>query len=187
MEDLQELAKKFHLQPKSYKKVLEGPEQLSEITNSKFWDDFLNLSPDNGAVKEFFKQLENEDREKYLQFGISCLVYFVQANFSGPPIPENVDKFLQAERYQNGNFFNTLSMNNEDININTRYPVLLVAAEAIFDGCIVNELVNLWWCCRALVVHQDILDELSPTLLSNADRLHKILQGIPLDGMFFFK
>ncbi|RZB40455.1 tetratricopeptide repeat protein 27, partial [Asbolus verrucosus] len=123
-----------------------------------------------------------EEREEYFNFGIACFTYFLQANFTGPQLPKVIDEFLNGDKFSNIDFATRLSMNNEDINVNTKYPVLLVVSEIIFDCCVINRIVNLWWCCRALMVHQDILDELSPTLLSNADRLYKLIQTISIEG-----
>jgi tetratricopeptide (TPR) repeat protein len=183
MSDILELTKKFHLHTKTYKNLqIDRTDWFSLITQEKYWNEIFDLSWDNVLLKEFFNSKNNEEREECFKFGIACFMCFVQCNFTGPVIPKTVNDFLQGDKFTNNYFANRLSMNNEDINVNTKHPALLVVSEIIFDGCIIRDIVNLWWCCRALMVHQDILEELSPTLLSNADRLYKLIQRVHVEG-----
>lgn len=175
------LIRKFHLYTETFKLKKEEDNFVDLIQDEKCWETMLSVSPESVILKEHFFSLTLEERERYLFFGIACLSCFVQANFTGPQLPENAQTFLKAEKFQNLSLINRLSMSSEDVNVNTKFPMLLVVAELIFDCCIVNDLVNLWWCCRALMVHQEILDELSPTLLANADRLFKFIKEIQID------
>ncbi|KAG5890129.1 hypothetical protein JTB14_027796 [Gonioctena quinquepunctata] len=87
--------------------------------------------------------------------------------------------------YNERNIFTTvefsklLSVNNEDININTKFSSLLVVSKFIFEWCGINNNINNWWYWRSILIHQEILEELSPTLLSDADRLYKNFQVDP--------
>ncbi|KAL1517088.1 hypothetical protein ABEB36_000897 [Hypothenemus hampei] len=104
------------------------------------------------------------------------MITFTQANFTGPALSEKVEKFLKKEMFQAHDFNKMLSYSNEEINVQTEFPQLLVTAKIIFEWCILNSIINIWWYWRALYLHQQILDELSPSLLSDADRLYKLLQ-----------
>ncbi|XP_044269252.1 tetratricopeptide repeat protein 27 [Tribolium madens] len=184
MAEIYDLVKKFHLHAKTHKtKEADTEDWVSLVLQEKYWDDILVLYSNNALIKDFFNSKSDEEREKYLNFGIACFTYFVQSNFTGPTIPKSIDEFLAQDKFKSFDFASRLAMNGEDINVNTKNPALLAVSEFIFDCCIVNTLVNLWWCCRALMIHQDVLDELSPSLLSNADRLHKLLQEQPLKGV----
>ncbi|ENN73565.1 hypothetical protein YQE_09814, partial [Dendroctonus ponderosae] len=112
-----------------------------------------------------------------LQFGMSCLITFTQANFTGPHPCEKVVNFLKQDMFKKQDFHKMLSYNNEEINCKTEFPQLLATAKIIFEWCIVNSIINIWWYWRALYLHQQILDELSPSLLSDADRLYKLLMS----------
>lgn len=185
MANIYELIKKFHLTSETYKIQESNTEYWDNlILQDKYWDNILEISLDCTRVKDFFNTKSYEEREEYLNFGIACFNYFIQKNFTGPGLPKKIEEFLGREKFNSSDFSSCLTINNEEIDINTKYPVLLVVSELIFDHCIVNTLINLWWSCRALIIHQDILDELSPTLLTNADRLHKLIQNEPLEGMF---
>lgn len=117
---------------------------------------------------------------------MACLITFTQANFTGPHPSEKVVHFMKSELFQGQDFNKMLSYNTEEINCKTQCPQLLVTAKIIFEWCIVNSVVNIWWYWRALYLHQQVLDELSPALLSDADRLYKLLQvNCSLKGKFF--
>ncbi|XP_063930984.1 tetratricopeptide repeat protein 27-like [Zophobas morio] len=183
MAEFEESVKRFYLRIKTHKTETHFPEDWgSLVVEDRFWNHILDVSLDSVLLKEFFSAKTPEEREEYFNFGVECFTCFIQCNFTGPAIKETVAEFLSGDKFQHIDFAGRLSMNNEEINVNTKFPVLLVVSEIIFDSCIINNLVNLWWCCRALMIHQDILDELSPTLLSNADRLSKLIQNIPLQG-----
>lgn len=92
--------------------------------------------------------------------------------------------FFSLTTFTKVDFKKLLSLNNEDINVNAEYPQLLTAAKLIFQNCIFNETLNLWWTWRTIIIHQQILDELSPTLLSTADRLRKDINKLALEGTY---
>lgn len=111
---------------------------------------------------------------------MECISTFVQQNFTGPKLPQDLCDFLESSLFADTDFRQLLTVNNEEINVNTDYPALLVAARCVFQNCDFNNLLNLWWCWRCLIIHQKILDDLSPSLLSQADRLLKEMENLPI-------
>lgn len=158
-----------------------GAELIASPDN---WKDLLELNFDEVKLKEFFKKLDEEKRTHYFTFGVACITHFVQRNFTGPAFPEALGEFLSSELFAQVNFSKLLTVNNEEINLNTEFPQLLVAARAVFNCCHFNDTINLWWTWRVTFIHQQILDELSPSLLSTADRIEKELSRLPLTGTF---
>lgn len=162
------------------------------ITNLNNWKPLIQADFDETKLKSFFQDLEEERRTQFFNFGIVCLTHFIQRNFTGPGFPQKIGEFLSSELVSNINFAKLLAVNNEEINVNTEFPELLVAAKAIFNCCHFDYTLNLWWTWRATYIHQHILDELSPSLLSQADRIEKELSKLPLTGecaiyeFFFF-
>ncbi|CAH1115390.1 unnamed protein product [Psylliodes chrysocephalus] len=152
---------------------------LTSEENWKVFLDILDNSFDSVQLKTHFNNLEENERIKVLKFGVACIVSFVQCNFTGPNLPKEVEDMLNKDTHNKINFSKLLAVNNEDINVNTRYPILLVTAKIIFEYCNVDNLINNWWYWRSILVHQEILEELSPSLLSDADRLYKHFQLIP--------
>ncbi|XP_050294803.1 tetratricopeptide repeat protein 27 [Anthonomus grandis grandis] len=186
MEDLENLLYEYLLVPKHVPESEKGAareemrksfENLKNmLLNEETWNIFLADQYDIGTLKTKLNSKSDEERSDIFMFGMSCLITFTQANFTGPDLCEKVENFLKKDMFQNLDFNKMLSYNNEEINCQTKYPQLLVTAKIIFEWCIVNSIVNIWWYWRALYLHQHVLDELSPSLLSDADRLYKLLQ-----------
>lgn len=140
------------------------------------WKIFLDAQYDVTNLKTKLNSKNDQERAEIFRFGMACLITFTQANFTGPDPNEKIQNFLEKDLFKSQDFMKMLSYNNEEINCKTEFPQLLVTAKIIFEWCIVNSIVNIWWYWRALYLHQQILDELSPSLLSDADRLYKLLQ-----------
>lgn len=156
---------------------------INSVTNDELWSKLMELSFEENQLKLYFEDLDIEQTERYFSFGVACIVCFVQKNFTGPDLPKHVEDFFSSSTFAKVDFNKLLSLNNEDINVNAEYPQLLTAAKVIFQTCIFNETLNLWWTWRSIIIHQQILDELSPTLLSTADRLRKDINKLALEGM----
>lgn len=152
------------------------------VTSSDNWLNLIEANFDENKLKTFFSNLGKEKQIHYFNFGIACLTHFVQRNFTGPSFSQEVGEFLSSDLFSAVEFQKLLSVNNEDVNVNTEFPQLLVAARAVFSCCQINETVNLWWNWRAIMIHQQVLDELSPSLLSAADRLEKDILKLSLTG-----
>lgn len=152
------------------------------VTCPDNWKTLIQLNFDETKLKAFFKNSDEEKRTHYFTFGIACITHFVQRNFTGPSFAQEIGEFLNSDLFTGEEFAKLLAVNNEDINVNTEFPQLLVAAKSVFNCCHFNEVINLWWNWRATIIHQQILDELSPSLLSAADRLEKEILKLPLTG-----
>ncbi|XP_060535101.1 tetratricopeptide repeat protein 27 [Cylas formicarius] len=146
------------------------------VRRAETWKIFTDAAFDVVALKAYFNSKTDSERSDIFKFGVACLISFVQANFTGPPFDAKTEEYLGGTTFAAVDYAKMLSMNNEDINCNAKHPVLLVTAKIVFEWCIVQSVVNIWWYWRALYLHQQILEELSPTLLSDADRLYKLLQ-----------
>ncbi|XP_065160875.1 tetratricopeptide repeat protein 27 [Atheta coriaria] len=149
------------------------------VTKKYFWV-FLNaLSFQEEDLQIVFRSLSAEETLDNFHFAISCLTTFVQVNFTGPDLDEETATFLK-NTVNDDKCRRMLAMNNEDCNVNVKFPSLLVAAQVIFKNCRSKSFAKLWWMWRTILVHQKILDELSPTLLSAAEALQKVIKDINL-------
>ncbi|XP_017780887.1 PREDICTED: tetratricopeptide repeat protein 27 [Nicrophorus vespilloides] len=156
-------------------------EVLLDIKDSHYWLTLKEHNYCNSNLKRHFETKSEVDREKFFRFAISCISTFVQANFTGPPINDETDHFLcNNQDLQNVDFRKLLAVSNEEININTKYPSLLIASQVVFKTCELIPTLNLWWQWRGLLVHQRILEELSPALLSNAENIQKDMRDLHL-------
>ncbi|KAK5642026.1 hypothetical protein RI129_008193 [Pyrocoelia pectoralis] len=152
------------------------------IFTESYWNTiYCNLGE---QLDSFFKTLNEEERGLYFKFGVECILNFIQANFTGPELTHCFSEFFHATLWTNFDCKTHLSVDDEEINVNTKHPALLSVALIIFKHCKFDTVLNLWWYWRALIVHQQILDELSPKLLDEADRLHKELQNLHLHMHF---
>ncbi|CAH0546439.1 unnamed protein product [Brassicogethes aeneus] len=150
------------------------------VKNLDVWKTLIDASFDGEQLLVIFNSMSEEEKQKYFKFGVACFTLFVQSNFTGPELLLEVVEDLENEMFKNTDFYKLLSVNNEEISSNTKHPALFVASKCIFAWCIVNNVVNYWWLIRSLIVHQQILDDLSPTLLATADNLFKIIDKMEL-------
>lgn len=161
-------------------------ELMCRIRDSDIWNHFIERSFDSNDLQEYFTSLSSEVRGKIFKFGISCFAHFVQANFTGPDLKGDVMEIFNDPKIQDIDFPKFLALNNEEINVNTKYPILLVVCKCIFEKCLVSNLVNSLWTWRSMIIHQQIMDELSPLLLSQADALKKQISTFNLQGICSF-
>lgn len=187
MSDFECLLKNFLIIPnrvsKSDTNYIESETEYNSIINvetcvrkDEHWDFFFQHNFDLTALKNEFNSFSEEQKTEIFKFGIACFLEFVHCNFTGPGIEDQIEEYITQQKFLKFPFEKELSVNNEDVNIDTQHPVLLFTAKIIFECCIVNDLVNSWWQCRSILIHQELLDELSPTLLSDADRLCKQIE-----------
>ncbi|XP_022904058.1 tetratricopeptide repeat protein 27 [Onthophagus taurus] len=151
------------------------------IKNNESWDELIKCNFDESIVKEEIIKLPKEQIRTFFTFGVGCLLGFVQANFTGPDLlPEIVD-YLKDPKFEGYDFAKMLAVNNEEININVKYPCLLVAARIMFQHCqVMRPMLNLWWMWRVLIIHQLVLDEPSTTILHTAEQMQKEIQNLEL-------
>ncbi|KAF2884216.1 hypothetical protein ILUMI_21951 [Ignelater luminosus] len=154
----------------------------STILNTSCWSQLLPYLCEDERLVPFFESLSKEERKKYFKFGLHCIINFVQANFTGPALSMKADEFFKDAFFGKVDFRKQLSVNNEDINVNTKYPALLYTAKQIFKWCNIYPLLNLWWQWRTVMIHQHVLEELSQVLLSQADSLNNEISNLSLEG-----
>ncbi|XP_018336126.1 tetratricopeptide repeat protein 27 [Agrilus planipennis] len=152
------------------------------IICAEFWSKLIDLNFEDGPLKNYFDDLSEDHRRQYFTFGVACMINFVQANFTGPKLPGFMEDFFVTSMFRDIDFSKMLALNNEEINNNTKIPALLVAAKVIFKNCHFNTLLNNWWSWRTFLIHQQILEDLSPSLLYETDKLYKELENANLKG-----
>lgn len=150
-------------------------------TINAYWKILTRLKFDEKALAHHLEVKSASDNAKLFQFGISCLANFVQSNFTGPDLDDNAVAFLQFEKYPPMDYNKKLAINNDEVNVNTKFACLLVAAKLIFKVYQDKQeyrLLSRWWRWRSIIIHQQVLDEMSPTLLTTAEALGKDLDAI---------
>lgn len=181
MSDLESLLKNFFIisdQLPNFNKDLEYKDDLSlhaDLKKDKNWDLFFSTNFSNVGLQKKFESFSEEERRKIFTFGITCFVQFVNCNFTGPGLHEEIVQYLTHDKFSKIPFIKHLSVHHEEVNINIKFPALLVTAKLIFEHCLVDVIVNNWWLWRSTLIHQEILDELSPNILSEADNIYKLL------------
>lgn len=147
------------------------------------WEPFEKYSFDSNRLSEYFNEISDEKRSQFFKFGIDCFLSFVQCNFTGPALNDEVTQILQKESFSKLSHDTILSINNEDVNVNTKHPGLLVIAKIAFKCCTVNNFINNYWYWRSIIIHQQIMDDPTPALLSEADKIYKELDTSVLEGI----
>lgn len=160
----------------------DASELMCRIRDTDIWNHFIEKSFDSVELQEYFTSLSSEVRSRIFKFGISCFVHFVQANFTGPDLTSDVTDIFNNPKIVAIDFPKFLTLNNEEINVNTKHPILLVVSKCIFEKCLVANIVNSLWTWRSIIIHQQIMEELSPLLLSQADALKKQITTFNLKG-----
>ncbi|CAH1955958.1 unnamed protein product [Acanthoscelides obtectus] len=147
------------------------------ITSDEIWKIFKDTNFTPIQITARLETFEQKEFVRIFKFGISCLVKFVQCNFTGPELHKDVQNYLN-EKFDVAGFIKLLAVGNEEVNVNCVHPVLLFTAKIVFEIVDVHPLVNLWWYWRSLLIHQQVLEELSPSLLTNADAIYKQFSGV---------
>lgn len=152
------------------------------VRRDDYWVELIKQEVSNH--KTYFESLSSELRKAYFMFGVACIISFVQANFTGPLISKEMTEHFEGEIFKNAHqdFSDYLTTNYEQINVNTKLPCLLAASKMIFKYCKFSPLVNVWWSWRSIIIHQQVLDELSPTLLAEATKLQSEVAALNLEG-----
>nr|CAH7741530.1 unnamed protein product [Callosobruchus chinensis] len=148
------------------------------LTSEENWKIFNDASFHPAQLTARFEALDEKEMIKIFKFGISCLVNFVQCNFTGPELDKEVENYLTKEKFPSIDFSKSLSVGNEEINVNTKHPELLYTGKLVIELVKVHPIANLWWYWRVILIHQQVLDDLSPALLTMADAINKPFQGV---------
>lgn len=156
---------------------------VTSLRKDEYWDFFFLHKFEILNLKNAFNALSEEQKTDFFKFGIACLIEFVQCNFTGPKIEKQIEDYLTLEKFKLFPFDEKLSIDDEEISSLTKFPVLLFTAKIIFEHCVVSEIVNSWWQCRSVVIHQELIDDYCPALLTEIEDLTKKLLSIPnLEG-----
>lgn len=117
--------------------------------------------------------LSHQSPETLLLIGISSLQAFVQDNFVGPPLSDDIE-YQQLRLHQlsipNETIASYLISDGVELNCNVRNAVLLALAKFIFahlhgaEECGQNAIVYNCWYLRYCYIHQLVLDEHAETL-----------------------
>lgn len=161
---------------------------VDKIKSGAYWHILKHLSGHDedefcySKLKESFESLDSEKLR--LTFAVSALNVFVQNNFTGPLHPAEFLKSIAAEDSAATKRMSTIN--------NAMYP--LVKCTKLFELCrnyfskkegssITEHIFQL----RCVFIHQMLMDELSPELFENAEKLiiiiedHKEFLSLPKD------
>ncbi|XP_024886619.1 tetratricopeptide repeat protein 27 [Temnothorax curvispinosus] len=161
----------------SINKVSDLPHNVHSILNGQYEDTI------NNELSTFIEAVRNGDSLEeiihnglsstqahlsWLCTGIASLLYFVQCNWTGPPIDSDVD-WLKTRRDE---ALKHLSL-HDGCNINVRKPELLYLANKIFSNVDLQLRCRscVWWLLRATLLHQHVLDENSGVLFEETENL----------------
>lgn len=148
------------------------------------WDLFFQNNFNIYVLKKILPSLPENERITIFKFGIACLIQFINCNFTGPGLEKQTEDYLKLDKFLKIPFMDHLTVVNEEVNMNTKHPALLFTAKIIFEHCIVNDFINSWWRWRCILIHQNVLDDLSQGLLLEADCIYKCLDvHLQLKGM----
>uniref|UniRef100_A0A668AGD3 Tetratricopeptide repeat protein 27 n=1 Tax=Myripristis murdjan TaxID=586833 RepID=A0A668AGD3_9TELE len=116
---------------------------------------------------------------------VTCLHMFVQSNWTGPPVsihiadllpPALLSSFSQIHHAPTLDSFKSILIDGESVYSLVANPFLLLLARVILINCSskMDSLQLLpWWTLRYINLHQQILEECSPQLLSLAHSMLK--------------
>ncbi|XP_071633048.1 tetratricopeptide repeat protein 27-like [Temnothorax longispinosus] len=161
----------------SINKVSDLPHNVRSILNGQYEDTI------NNELSTFIEAVRNGDSLEeiihnglsstqahlsWLCTGIASLLYFVQCNWTGPPIDSDID-WLKTRRDE---ALKHLSL-HDGCNINVRKPELLYLANKIFSNVDLQLRCRscVWWLLRATLLHQHVLDENSGVLFEETENL----------------
>lgn len=143
----------------------------TDVTWNWFFDNNFNIF----KLKSIFMKMPENERFRIFKFGIACLLQFVNCNFTGPGLEEQTEAYLNLEKFSKYPFREVLNGIHGEINVNTKFPALLLTAKIVFKNCIVNEFINNWWIWRVIIIHANILEAVNASAKSEADEMYKLL------------
>uniref|UniRef100_A0A146LE10 Tetratricopeptide repeat protein 27 n=1 Tax=Lygus hesperus TaxID=30085 RepID=A0A146LE10_LYGHE len=180
------------LQKGDYNVIIE-----SQLCRDIFSDYSPAGEPSECAIRRLSSRLEQyisknaaiTQQVEILVLGIASLQAFIQANWTGPeyvPLDGSdpcvnpfILKFLPEEIVQNKDIKEsvrlTLAVDGEEICSSIQHPELLLLAQVFFQCNLPALRSTEWWLMRSMYIHQQILDEHSPTL---KDRLIALSQNV---------
>lgn len=145
------------------------------LKNDDIWHNVVTCIRQPELTEDYFATLGEEQTEVYFTFGTACLRRFIQVNFTGPEVNDEVGEYLSGEFFETDDFIKFLCANNEDVSSNIRMACLLTAAKIVFKNCIYHPLLKNWWMLRSLILHQQFMDEICTPLYEEAAQLELLL------------
>ncbi|XP_032881019.1 tetratricopeptide repeat protein 27 [Amblyraja radiata] len=158
------------------------------LLNPKIQDIFSAQMIDEEIIDDYLENQilaylsgRSEDKSErqlvVLLLGIGSLQLFVQSNWTGPPVPLQVEEILPALSTGNvampqniqATLLNSLILDGDSIYHLLHNPILLMLARTILVNC--RDKLNLfqmlpWWTMRCVNIHQQLLAERSSQLFT---------------------
>lgn len=155
----------------SQKTDLALPEVFQNILKGEF-KTILNTKTDTLNLNQFSDLNIDDSPHLLLGLGIASFLYFVQVNWVGPFVEEEIQCMVSLRETA----IQHLSLDDQ-LNENVKYPELLFVSKSIF---LISKLQSVlpsttWWLMRANCIHQQILDEDSVILFNETETLLKSL------------
>uniref|UniRef100_A0AAY5KJ61 Tetratricopeptide repeat protein 27 n=1 Tax=Esox lucius TaxID=8010 RepID=A0AAY5KJ61_ESOLU len=134
------------------------------------------------------------DRERsMLALAVACLQLFVQSNWTGPPVTIHVPDLLPPALLSSftepgaltSALLGSLLLDGESVYSLVGNPFVLLLARVLLVNCSAKfDVLQLlpWWTLRYVSLHQQILEERSPQLLSLA---HSSMEKVMRYGTLF--
>lgn len=139
---------------------------------------------ESNKFNEFLSNRNHPDGESKLAFGVSCLLAFIQENFTGPS--DEIDCFKRLETNDSWKL-EELATDGIEINSNMKLLHLLLIAKTFIEELLKvdsNDPILCVWYMRTLKVHQNALDENSITLYDQFRKMHeKMVAENKLNGI----
>ncbi|KAG7462557.1 hypothetical protein MATL_G00186080 [Megalops atlanticus] len=123
---------------------------------------------------------DKTEREMVLYvLAVTCLHLFAQSNWTGPPVAIHVEDFLPAALLEplsepqalTAAILSSLILDGESVYSLVSNPFLLLMARVLLVTC-ADKLESFqllpWWTLRYVTLHQQVLEERSPELLTLA-------------------
>lgn len=153
--------------------ILEG--RYKNVITNELSSTVINAIINGDNLEEIISNNISGNDLSWLCVGISSLLYFVQANWTGPHINEDID-WLITKRAE---ALNNLSLHDE-CNINVQKPELLYLSKKIFSNMDLQSRYEscIWWLFRSNLLHQYILDESSGAIFEKTEKLIKQINNL---------
>lgn len=161
----------------NFLKVVESA-KCEEIFTRYLEKNVTDTAVDKLLAKSVSTYVENECKtpEQQLEVlcvAVACLHIFIQSNWTGPALDTDVLPWLLS-CWTTQDMVDCLVLDGEACNTNMTHPEFLLMARITITACC-NSAQPLpsseWWRMRCLFIHQQVLEEFSPTLHADITRI----------------
>ncbi|XP_033340961.2 tetratricopeptide repeat protein 27 [Megalopta genalis] len=163
--------------PVNVKYILNG--RYKDVMHNELLSTFIKSCNDNELHKLVHKGIEKEivTYNSWFCVGVSSLLYFIQCNWTGPQIDEDVE-WLKS---QEDDALRHLALHDE-CNSNVKKPEHLYFSKIIFSNEIIEKSYksSIWWLFRANLLHQYILNESSGVIFNETEQLFDRINKLSL-------